>query len=123
MKEKLKKQMDDNIGDMLEKLIETNNGENSLIVFLNKPYSMNTSVAVDFADIYSLGVTNQGPKIKEDIFRQLTKDQKIKELKAIFDSVATLMGAMDKLLTGLEVFATHIGKRLLELDKDFDFKD
>lgn len=115
--------MDDNIGDMIEKLIEINKGENSLIVFLNKPYSNNAAVAVNFADIYSLDVTNKGPRLKEEIFNQLTKQKKIEELKAIFDTIASLMGVMEKLLSGLESFAVYIGKRLMELDRNFDFKD
>lgn len=33
------------------------------------------------------------------------------------------MGTMEKLLSGLESFVVYIGKRLMELDRNFDFKD
>lgn len=123
MVEELKKQMGQQVGEMIEKLVDVNKGENNLVVLVNKPYTNTTGVAIGFAAIHSLDFNNDGPCLNREILNLLPKDKKIKELKAIFDSSAALIGSLHKLSLSLESFACNIGEELIKLDKNLHFED
>lgn len=100
---------------ILKKITEIEDiDRHSLLVFLNHPDDDEILAMALFSDTLVVETENGKPKLNENLFESLPKKQKLKEIKSIVSTIASLMKSVSEIYSDLGRF----GEKLIDIEAD-----
>lgn len=98
----------EDITNKIDRITRVAGSEFNLVAIMNKPFSSATLAAVNFAEIHCVDVESGIPQIDTEAFNLFSAEEKLKDIKGLIASIASMVNTFDQLNKGFTGFLQYL---------------